>query len=409
MAGQAPRPNRPAAPSAHPTRITGRFERTSVGGEQVAAVLPKPLPPGEPPLVLDAARTQRLRAAEQALVRLELAGAMVPSVDWFLYAFVRKEAVLSSQIEGTQATLVDLLTFEAQAAGDASPNADVEEVCNHLDALTLARKELASPRGLPISMRLLNKVHRRLMRGVRGAERARGEVRRTQNWIGGTRPGNAAYVPPPPHALGDALGAFEKYLHADDSLPPLVRAGLLHVQFETIHPYLDGNGRIGRLLVTLLLEHWRLLTRPLLYLSLFLKRHRDEYYRRLTAVRVEGDWEGWIDFFLDGVATIADEAVASARELFALVAEDRARLLAHAGTSIVALRLFEVLPRHPMVTVASAIELVHSTKPTVGKAIDLLVRAGVLRETTGKKRDRSFAYHEYLERLRVGTELARAR
>ncbi|MFI5301602.1 MAG: Fic family protein, partial [Polyangiales bacterium] len=258
---------------------------------------------------------------------------------------------------------------------------------------------------------LLNKVHRRLMRGVRGAERAPGEIRRTQNWIGGTRPGNAAYVPSPPHALGDVLSAFEKYIHADenDALPPLVRAGLLHVQFETIHPYLDGNGRIGRLLVMLLLEHWELLTKPLLYLSLFLKRHRDEYYRRLTAVRVDGDWEGWIDFFLDGVATVADEAVASARELFALVAEDRARVLGHAGMSVVALRLFEVLPRHPVVTVASAMKLVETTKPTAGKAIDLLVHAGVLTETTGRKRDRSFVYHQYLERLRVGTELARAR
>ena len=394
---------------ASPKRITGRSERTSVGGEEVAAFIPKPLPPHHPPLVLDAALTQRLRAAEQALARLKLAGEMVPSVDWFIYAFVRKEAVLSSQIEGTQATLVDLLTFEAQDAGEAAPNADVEEVCNYLDALTLARKELASPKGLPISMRLLNKVHRRLMRGVRRAERAPGEIRRTQNWIGGSRPGNAAYVPPPPHALGDVLSAFEKYIHTEDALPPLVRAGLLHVQFETIHPYLDGNGRIGRLLVMLLLEHWKLLTKPLLYLSLFLKRHRDEYYRRLTAVRAFGDWEGWIDFFLDGVATIADEAVASARELFALVAEDRARVLGHAGMSVVALRLFEVLPRHPVVTVASAMKLVDSTKPTVGKAIDLLVRAGVLTETTGKKRDRSFAYHQYLERLRVGTELARAR
>lgn len=394
---------------ASPNRITGRLERTSASGEEVAAFIPKPLPPDGPPLVLGAALTQRLRAAEQALARLELAGEMVPSVDWFIYAFVRKEAVLSSQIEGTQATLVDLLTFEAQPAAEARPNADVEEVCNYLDALALARKELASPKGLPISMRLLNKVHRRLMRGVRGAERAPGEIRRTQNWIGGTRPGNAAYVPPPPHALGDALSAFEKYVHAEDALPPLVRAGLLHVQFETIHPYLDGNGRIGRLLVMLLLEQWKLLTKPLLYLSLFLKRHRDEYYRRLTAVRVDGDWEGWIEFFLDGVATIADEAVASARELFALVAADRARVLGVEGMSIVALRLFELLPRHPVVTVASVINLVGTTKPTAGKAIDLLVQAGVLAETTGKKRDRSFVYHQYLERLRVGTELALTR
>jgi Fic family protein len=393
-----------------PKRTTGRYERTTVGGEQVAAFVPHALPPAAPPLVVDTAVTARLRTAEQALVRLELAGEMVPSLDWFIYAFVRKEAVVSSQIEGTQATLVDLLTFEAQDSAEprAAPSADVEEVCNYLDALAHARAQLADPRGLPLSMRLLNETHARLMRGVRGAEKLPGEVRRSQNWIGGSRPGNAAYVPPPPHALGEVLGAFEKYLHADDALPPLVRAALLHVQFETIHPYLDGNGRIGRLLVTLLLEHWKLLTKPLLYLSLFFKRHREDYYRRLNAVRSDGDWEGWLDFFLDGVATIADEAVASARELFALVAADRARVLAHAGMSVVALRLFEFLPRQPIATVASVMKLVATTKPTAGRAIELLVAAGVLVETTGKKRDRSFVYRGYLDRLRVGTELGGA-
>ncbi len=393
-----------------PRRATGRYERTTVGGEEVAAFVPHALPPADPPIVVDAALAERLRAAEQALVRLELAGEMVPSLDWFIYAFVRKEAVLSSQIEGTQATLVDLLTFEAQdgAVQSAAPNADVEEVCNYLDALAHARAQLSDAKGLPLSMRLLNETHARLMRGVRGAEKLPGEVRRSQNWIGGSRPGNAAYVPPPPHALGDVLVLFEKYLHAEDSLPPLVRAGLLHVQFETIHPYLDGNGRIGRLLVTLLLEHWKLLTKPLLYLSLFFKRHREEYYRRLNAVRIAGDWEGWLDFFLDGVATIADEAVASARELFALVATDRARVLAHEGMSVVALRLFELLPRHPVVTVASVMKLVETTKPTAGRAIELLVAAGVLAEMTGRKRDRAFVYRAYLDRLRVGTELGGA-
>lgn len=390
-----------------PERTTGRYERTTVGGEQVAAFVPHALPPADPPIVVDVALAERLRVAEQALVRLELAGEMVPSLDWFIYAFVRKEAVLSSQIEGTQATLVDLLTFEAQEGAErsAAPNADVEEVCNYLDALAYARAQFADPNGLPLSMRLLNETHSRLMRGVRGAEKLPGEVRRSQNWIGGSRPGNAAYVPPPPHALGDVLGAFERYLHADDSLPPLVRAGLLHVQFETIHPYLDGNGRIGRLLVTLLLEHWKLLTKPLLYLSLFFKRHREEYYRRLNAVRIDGEWEGWLEFFLVGIATIADEAVASARELFALAATDRTRVLAHEGMSVVALRLFELLPRHPVVTVASVMKLVETTKPTAGRAIELLVAAGVLVETTGKKRDRSFVYRAYLDRLRVGTEL----
>jgi Fic family protein len=324
---------------------------------------------------------------------------------------VRKEAVLSSQIEGTQATLVDLLTFEAHE--HTRPSAEVEEVCNYLEALSFTRAQLADPHGLPLSMRLLNEGHRRLMRGTRGADKLPGEVRRSQNWIGGRRPGDAVYVPPPPHALGDALGAFERYMHTDgdaevpagDTLPPLVRAGLLHVQLETIHPYLDGNGRIGRLLVTLLLEHWRLLTKPLLYLSLFFKRHRAEYYRRLNAVRIEGDWEGWLDYFLDGVATIADEAVASARELFALVAADRARVLVHQRVSVAALRLFELLPRHPVVTIAAVMKLVETTKPTAARAVEVLVSAGVLVEATGKKRDRAFVYQRYVDRLRVGTEL----
>ena len=387
-------------------RTTGKYERIVTGDEEVAAFVPYPLPPADPPLVQGPALAARLASAEQALARLDLAGEMVPSLDWFIYAFVRKEAVLSSQIEGTQATLVDLLAFEATESGDKTPpSADVEEVCNYLDALAFARAQLAKKRGLPLSIRLLNQTHKRLMRGVRGAEKYPGEVRRSQNWIGGSRPGNAAYVPPPPHALGDTLSAFEKYMHADDSLSPLVRAGLLHVQLETIHPYLDGNGRIGRLLVTLLLEHWKLFGKPLLYLSFFFKRHRAEYYRRLTAVRVDGDWEGWIEFFLDGVRTIAEESAASARELFALVTTDRARVLGDRGVSVAAVRLFEILPRHPIVTVASTIKLLDATKPTAGRAAEMLAKVGVLVETTGKKRDRSWAYQAYLDRLRVGTEL----
>lgn len=385
-------------------RKTGTHERTTVGGEEVAAFIPAALPPRRPKLVIEGALGDRLRAAKQALARLELAGEMVPSLDWFIYAFVRKEAVVSSQIEGTQATLVDLLTFEAQSdAGLRS--ADVEEVCNYLDALRFARAQLADASGLPLSMRLLNETHARLMQGVRGADKHPGEVRRTQNWIGGSRPGNAAFVPPPPHALSELLSAFEKYIHTGDDLPPLVRTGLLHVQFETIHPYLDGNGRIGRLLVTVLLEHWKLLNKPLLYLSLFFKRHRSDYYGRLAAVRTNGDWEGWTDFFLDGVATIADEAVNSARELFTLVAEDRSRALENAGTSVAALRLFELLPRYPVVSVGFAIKQLGVSKPTAGRAVEALEKAGVLVETTGKKRDRSWVYQHYLDKLRVGTEL----
>ncbi len=385
-------------------RKTGTYQRTTVGGEEVAAFIPAPLPPARPRLAIEGQLTERLRAAEQALARLELAGEMVPSLDWFIYAFVRKEAVLSSQIEGTQATLVDLLTFEASTDDDPG-NADIDEVCNYLNALNFARQQLADPAGLPLSVRLLNQTHALLMQGVRGAEKQPGKVRRTQNWIGGSRPGNAAFAPPPPHDIAELLSALEKYIHAEDTLPPLVRAGLLHVQFETIHPYLDGNGRIGRLLVTLLLQHWGLLTQPLLYLSLFFKRHRSEYYDRLGAVRTRGDWEGWSDFFLHGVATIADEAVADARDLFALICADRNRVLDHAGASVAAARLFELLPRQPVVSVAFAIKRLGVSKPTAGRAVEALEQAGVLVETTGRKRDRWWVYQRYLDRLRVGTEL----
>ena len=386
-------------------RVTGRYENTLAGSTVVPAFIPFTLPPRDPALIVGDRIAGRLVLAEQALTRLDVAGAMVPSLDWFLYAFVRKEAVISSQIEGTQATLVDLLNFETEQ--DGSPGADLEEICNYLDAIGFARAERANSLGLPLSIRLLNGAHLRLMRGVRGMNKQPGEIRRSQNWIGGTRPGNAAFVPAPPLMLPGLLSDLEKYWHADDDLPNLIRAGLAHAQFETIHPYLDGNGRIGRLLIALLLEHWGLLQAPLLYLSLFFKRHREEYYRRLNAVRTEGDWEAWIDFFLDGVATIADEAVASARELFAIVTRDRARVLAQDNIAVSAVRLFERLPDHPVVTVANTMRLIDTSKPTATRAIQALVSAGVLVETTGRKRDRGFAYRAYIDLLRIGTELER--
>jgi Fic family protein len=366
--------------------------------------VPEPLPPRAPSLAMDGARTALLARAEQALARLEVAGEMVPSLDWFICAFVRKEAVVSSQIEGTQATLIDLLEFEAEDDARAAVD-DVREVCNYLDALRYARDQLRSAKGIPLSIRLLNEAHRRLMRGVRGQNKQPGEVRRSQNWIGGTRPGNAVFVPPPPEELSRLLGALEQYLHHDDKLPPLIRVGLAHVQFETIHPYLDGNGRIGRLLITLLLEHWKLTSAPLLYLSLFFKRHRAEYYRLLGEVRRSGDWEAWTDFFLEGVATIADEAVVAARDVYALVNGDRQRLLGAKGASIVAIRLLDLLPVHPVVSIPGVVRLLETTKPTAGKAVQLLEQLGVLSETSGKQRDRTFAYSKYLDRLRAGTEL----
>lgn len=384
-------------------RITGHYETTVAGGEAVRAFVPEPLPPSDPPV--DLARLDaRLRAAERGLARLEVAGAMVPSLDWFIYAFVRKEAVISSQIEGTQATLVDLLNHEA-AEASTQPTADVEEVCNYVDALAYARAQLADPTAPPLSMRLLNATHARLMRGVRGATKLPGEVRRSQNWIGGSRPGNAAFVPPPPHRLADGISALERYMHADDGTHPIIRAGLLHVQFETLHPYLDGNGRVGRLLISLLLEHSGLLTRPLLYLSLFFKRHRAEYYRRLSLVRTDGDWEGWLDFFLDGVATIAEEAVATATDLFACVGMDRERLLRSPDTALVTVRLFERLPTQPIISATAVMRMLGTSRPTAGRALDALVEAGILVEATGRRRDRTFAYQRYVQRLREGTEV----
>ena len=385
------------------TRSSGHYEPIKVGEEAVQAFVPAPLPPAKPPLRIDGQLLDRLTSAEAALRKLVIAGEMIPSLDWFVYAFVRKEAVISSQIEGTQATLLDLLAFEAD--DDATPSPDVEEVTSYLRALNYARAETASKRGLPLSMRLLNQAHRHLMAGGRGGRAQPGEVRQGQNWIGGSRASNAVFIPPPADKLRKLLGDLEKYMHAEDELPKLVRAGLIHVQFETIHPYLDGNGRIGRLLIALLLEHWGLVPAPLLYLSLFFKRHRAEYYRRLNAVRLEGDWEGWTDFFLDGIAVIAKEAAASARELSTLITADRERLLSWSKSSLPALRLFEQLPRHPIVTVASAMKLLDMTKPTASRAVKILVEAGILSETTGRKRDRSFAYRNDLARLQAGTEL----
>jgi Fic family protein len=386
-------------------RVTGKYEKTKVAGEEVRAFIPYPLPPKKPALQIEPSMAEALGAAEASLARLVMAGEIVPSVDWLVYAFVRKEAVLSSQIEGTQATLVDLLIYEATSPDTVPSGSDVDEVCNYLSAVSYARSQLQRPKGLPLSIRLLNRTHRRLMAGRPGKGKRPGEVRHSQNWVGGTRPGNAVFVPPPPHALGDALGAFERAIHAKSRTHPIVRSALLHAQFETIHPYLDGNGRVGRLLITLLLEHWGLLAEPLLYLSLFFKRHREEYYRLLSAIRTDGDWEGWVAFFLEGVRVTADETTATVRDLFTLVNNDRAAALAHPATTVTAARLFEELPRHPIVTVAGVTKLFGATKPTAGKAINALVDAGILVETTGRRRDRVFSYAAYLDLLREGTEL----
>ncbi len=385
-------------------RTTGTYESTSVAGETVQAFVPHALPPANPDLDLSGNLADQLGTADAALSRLEAAGRMVPSLDWFVYSFVRKEAVVSSQIEGTQASLTDLLTAEAEAP-TAAPPEDVEEICNYLEALTYAREQLRRPKGLPLSIRLLNGAHKRLMTGVRGQHKDPGKIRRSQNWIGGTRPGTARFVPPPPHRVPDLLTDLERFLHEDAGLPPLIRTGLAHVQFETIHPYLDGNGRVGRLLIALCLEEWGLLSEPLLYLSHFFKMHRAEYYDRLEAVRTKGDWEGWLGYFLEGVAVVADEAVQLIGSLFELVETDRKRYLESDRATVAGVRLFELLPRHPIVTVNTAVRMCETTRPTAAKAIESLIEAGVLAETSGKKRDRTYAYGRYLDLLRVGTDI----
>ncbi len=387
-------------------RKTGAYETTSVAGENVKAFIPHKLPPGNPKLKIVGEFAGLLQTAETNIARLEAAGRMVPSLDWFVYAFVRKEAVISSQIEGTQASLDDLLASEAEASIGAPPE-HVEEICNHLEALKYARRQLQRKGGLPLSTRLFNGVHKRLMSGTRGQYKQPGLIRRSQNWIGGTRPGNASFVPPAPHHLSDLLGSLEKYLNSDDSLPPLIRAGLVHAQFETIHPYLDGNGRLGRLLITLCLEEWTLLSEPLLYLSLFFKRHRGEYYRRLAAIRTDGDWEGWLAYFLEGIAVVADESVKLIAALFETLSRDRVRYLESGNATVVGARLFESLPQSPIVTVKSAVRICSTTRPTASKAINSLVDSGVLTETSGRSRDRAFSYGEYLKHLREGTEIIR--
>lgn len=383
------------------TRITGAYQTTVVSGETVRSFVPVPLPPSSPTLQMDATMAEAHQNALAALEQLALAGTLVPSQDWFLYGFVRKEAVITSQLEGTQATLTDVLTFEATRKSDRP--ADVEEISNYVEALTFARREIVRPRGMPLCVRLLRDAHKRLMRGARGADKQPGEIRNSQNWIGGSRPGNARFVPPPPEAVPQALSDLEQWIHGIDPLPPLVRAGLAHAQFETIHPFLDGNGRIGRLLISLLVEHWGLLKEPLLYLSLAFKRHPAEYYEALTKVRTDGDWEGWTLFFLRCVREAALDGIDAARRLFEILSKARQAVLDHKATTLPAVRLLELLPKKPIVTLPVTIELLKTTKPTAGKAIDALCQAGILKEISGKKRDRVYAFGAYLKVLTEDT------
>jgi Fic family protein len=382
------------------SRSTGSYRVSVLADETVRAFVPAPLPPAEPPLHLEGQLDTACTRAMTAIARLEVAANLVPSMQWFLYGFVRKEAVLTSQIEGTEATLQDVLEFEATQRTDRAD--DVAEVCNYVEALDYARREIAKSKGLPLSTRLLCQAHRRLMKGSggrRGGDKKPGVIRTSQNWVGGTRPGNARFVPPPADAVPAALAQLDRWIHGRDPLPPLVKAGLAHVQFETIHPFLDGNGRIGRLLITLLLEHWGVMRSPILYLSHSFKRHQREYYDRLSAVRTDGDWEGWTRFYLSCVEQAAEDGVSVAQRIHALTSKDRGRLMSHRSATVAAIQLLDLLPSNPMVTVPKATRLLGGTAPTARKAVELLEGIGVLRETSGRKRDRVYAYHAYLQAL----------
>ncbi|HYG27863.1 MAG TPA: Fic family protein, partial [Caulobacteraceae bacterium] len=323
----------------------GRHVESVIAGDTVRAYVPPPLPP-EPAVDL-LSLLPKLVLAERALGRLDGITMLLPRQELFLYMYVRKEAVLSSQIEGTQSTLSDLLRFETEAqAGE--PVDDLREVSNYVDAMMFGLERLQT---LPLSLRLIREMHARLLSSGRGAAKNPGEFRRSQNWIGGTRPGNALFVPPPVTELDAGLDALERFIHEEGSgLPPLVKAGLLHVQFETLHPFLDGNGRIGRLLITLYLCLNGVLRRPLLYLSLYLKTHRADYYRLLQEVREHGAWEAWLEFFLDGVAETANQAFDAATRIVELFKMDRERISAASERAGSALRIHDAMQQHPYVT-----------------------------------------------------------
>ena len=382
---------------------TGGYESTTVGGEAVRAFIPKPLPPVPPPDL--AAELQRpLEAAVLALGRLDGVSALLPDKSLILYAYVRKEAVLSSQIEGTQSSLSDLLLFEMDEAPGV-PLDDVVEVSNYVAALEHGLARLRD--GMPLSNRLIREIHGVLLSRGRGSGASPGEFRRSQNWIGGSRPGQAAFVPPPPTAVEECMAALEKFLHGeDDGLPTLVRAGLAHVQFETIHPFLDGNGRVGRLLITLLLCQAGVLREPLLYLSLYFKQHRPSYYVLLDLVRRGGDWEAWLAFFLEGVRVTAEGAVTTAQRLTAMFEADQAQIEPRGRRAGSALRVREAMKARPISTLTDISQTRGLSFPAVSSAMDLLLELSIVRELTGKRRNRLFVYDQYLQILSEGTERA---
>ena len=359
-----------------------------------SAFIPAPLPPN-PPVVMDAELTRLLSDADRALGRLDGIGSVLPNPDLFVAMYVRQEAVLSSQIEGTQSTLEDVLQFEVDAKGADLPK-DIEEVVNYVGALNYGISRLDT---LPLSLRLIREIHSKLLKGVRGANRDPGEFRKTQNWIGpaGATLETATFVPPPVPEMQEALDKFERFLH-DESLPVLIQCALAHAQFESIHPFLDGNGRVGRLLSTLLLCQRNVLHRPLLYLSHFLKTNRAEYYDRLMAIRNDGNWESWLKFFLRGVEEVSTEAITTSRQIFALRENHRSVINKDLGSGAAAgLRLLDYLYEQPIVSVRMVETRLKSSFVTANKLVEQLVKLDILKETTGGLRNRRYSYDPYLE------------
>jgi Fic family protein len=380
-------------------RIGERVPCSAIAGEHYTAYVPRPLPPAPPLDLTDI--YPLLDQANAAIGRLDGMSMVLPDPSLFLYMYVRKEAVLSSQIEGTQSSLSDLLLFES-AEAPGVPIDDVTEVSCYVAAMNYGLERLKE---FPLSLRLLREIHEKLMTNARGGNKQPGEFRTSQNWIGGSRPGNARFVPPPPERLMETLGALEKFLHDETvKLPILIKGALAHVQFETIHPFLDGNGRLGRLLITFILCAEGLLKQPMLYLSLYLKANRQAYYDHLQNVRETGDWEGWIKFFLQGVIETADQAANTAQALVALFTKDRAIIqqsdTATATTQIV----YDALLQQPVTNTRRLRELTGKPLPTLLRALDGLQQLGIITETTGKERNMVFAYRAYLDILNQGTE-----
>lgn len=388
------------SPPADPTRA-GRFVTQQSGPAEYLAFIPAPLPP-DPPVAFTPPLQAALERASRALGRLDGITVLLPDPALFIHMYVRKEAVLSSQIEGTQSSLSDLLLFESEAAPGA-PLSDVQEIANYNRAMQHGLERLRG--GFPLSLRLVREIHERLVEGTRGGSQTPGEFRRSQNWIGGSAPRNAVFVPPPPHELGPALANLERFLNAEPpEMPLLVRAGLAHAQFETIHPFLDGNGRVGRLLVTFLLCAGGALVQPLLYLSLHLKTHRARYYELLQRVRTHGEWEEWLLFFLDGVAQVSEQATDTARRLVSLFEADRQRILARGQGAASLLRVHDLLRQRAATTVTHAARETTLSFPTVATAMRTLETLGVAREVTGRQRDRIYVYDRLVAILSEGTE-----